>query len=556
MATARDTSTQAKTAKSSSTKKQNKKETAPSKTSSKIDPIEAILNSNSRKDIRGLFAFDSSNTDEEVLFKFAIWARWFYPKFFKAKDAPFHADIDLYNLQVYRGKVKSFTNIVFRGGAKTTRTKLFVAYVITNDIEHKRKYYKILTKDLGNAKQIVTDVYNMLINQRVAYYYPETFEKTIEKREETMSSFTTATGIKIRAGTVGMDQRGQLQEDARPDFIWFDDFETRKTLRSAVETQAIWDNMEEARTGLSRDGGCVYTCNYLSERGNVHKLVGREDDANIVLVVPIIYKGQPMWSVYTIEEIKQIERDADDFAGEYLCEPAAGADIFFDRRLLDDQVERTPIREVGGFKMFFAYDPSHRYGGGHDVAGGVGLDSSTSVFIDFSTTPSRVVATFKSNNIKPDTFGDEIKREADYYGACIVAPESNNHGHATIGRLKQIYDNIFFQEEKETRAGFPGRTRYYGWHTNADTKPKMLFALKKAVEDGHLQLSDPDLKAELRSYTRDDLMDKDEDVRLTTRHFDLLMAAAIAYQMKDWAEISKESAPVHIQAPYERPGLE
>ena len=49
-------------------------------------------------------------------------------------------------------------------------------------------------------------------------------------------------------------------------------------------------------------------------------------------------------------------------------------------------------------------------------------------------------------------------------------------------------------------------------------------------------LIDPDLIAELRGYTRDDLMDKDEDVRLTTRHFDLLMACAIAWQMRFHAE--------------------
>lgn len=534
-----------------------KKPTKQSPTSSQRNSILAILNTGTRAEVRELFAFDSSDSHERVLFKFGLWSRWFFPKFFKAPDGPFHEDIDLYNLQVYRGEIRSFTNIVFRGAGKTTRTKIFRAFVICNDKEHRRKYFKILTKDLSNAKQSVTDIYNMLINPRVAYYWPEIFEKTIEKREETMSSFTTATGIKMRAGTVGTDQRGQLQEDARPDDVWYDDFETRKTLRSAVETQAIWDNMEEARTGLSKDGGCVYTCNYLSERGNVHKLVEREDDKqNIVLIVPIKYNGQPMWNIYTMDEINQIERSADDFAGEYLCEPSAGADILFDRATLDQQLTREPIRNLAGFKIFYSYDASHRYGLGADVAGGVGLDSSTTVIIDFSTTPSRVVATYKDNNIKPDTFGDEIKNQGDRYGGCIVAPESNNHGHATIGRLKQIYDNIFFTEEKETRAGMPPRTKYYGWNTNGDTKPKMLFALKKAVEDGHLQLTDEAIKAELRSYTRDDLMDRDEDVRLTTRHFDLLMACAIAYQMKDYAQVSRETDSGYKQSAYERPGFE
>jgi len=396
----------------------------------------------------------------------------------------------------------------------------------------------------------------MLMSRAVSYYYPEIFEKTIEKREETMASFTTATGVKVRAGTVGTDQRGQIQEDARPDLIWFDDFETRKTLRSAVETQAIWDNMEEARTGLAKDGACIYTCNYFSERGNVHKLVGKHNGKTfIVLIVPIIKNGVPAWSIYSVEDIERIRASADDFAGEYLCEPSAGLDILFDRASLDAQTPKDPIRVVADFKMFYPYDPSHRYGSGHDVAGGVGIDSSTSVFIDFSTLPNRVVATYQSNIIKPDVFGDEINNEANRYGAPIVAVE-NNKFDMCIGRLKQIYDNLYFTEVKETRAGLPPKTKTYGWNTNRMTKPKMLFELKKAVEDGHLLLSDKDLIAELRSYTRDDLMDGEEDVRLTTRHFDLLMACAIAWQMRNFAEVAKETLPHYEQPAYERAGLE
>jgi hypothetical protein len=125
-----------------------------------------------------------------------------------------------------------------------------------------------------------------------------------------------------------------------------------------------------------------------------------------------------------------------------------------------------------------------------------------------------------------------------------------------IGRLKQIYDNLYFTEQKETRVGLPPKTRTYGWNTNQMSKPKMLFALKKAVEDGHLELSDPDLIAELRSYSRDDLLDRDEDPRLTTRHFDLLMACAIAFMMKDWAQVTKPATSGYVQPAYERAGIE
>lgn len=458
-------------------------------------------------------------------------------KYYKVDDADYHKKIDEYNYQVYRNEIDSFTDIVYRGGGKTTRTKLFIAFCILNDRQRSRKYIKYSTKDITNAKQVVTDVYNMFITHRVGYFYPETFEKTMAKREESMSSFTTSTGIKMLAGTVGTDQRGAIQEEARPDWIIFDDFETRKTLRSAVVTQSIWDNMEEARTGLSKDGSCAYLCNYLSERGNVHKLVQKADERNIVLIVPIKKDGKPTWEARdTIEEVEAILKQADDPHGEYLCEPSAGFDIFFDRQTLDDQKAKEPIREIAGFKIFYEYKASHRYGVGVDVAGGVGLDSSTTCFIDFTQMPNRVVATYASNAIEPDIFGDEIKNQANRYGEPIVAVE-NNKFDMCIGRLKQIYKNLYFTEQKTTRVGAPPRIKQYGWNTNTMSKPKMLFELKQAVEDGLLELTDQNLINELRSYTRDDMMDKDEDPRLATRHFDGLISVAICFQMRTHAKL-------------------
>lgn len=488
--------------------------------------------------------------------KFNIWGRHFFPKFYKVSDAPFHRDIDLGNIRVYRGEQGEFLDIAFRGAAKTTRTKLFVAFAIANDEDHLRRYFKVLSADVHNSVQIVTDVYNLLMNALMVHYYPEVFQKTVEKRQEKQSVFTTATGIKMQADSVGTDQRGDIQDESRPDFIWFDDFETRKTLRSAVITNAIWENMDEATQGLSTDGGCMYNCNYLSERGNVHKLVEKFKDN--MLITPIKGKvvnnvhidGAPTWpSAYTPSSVELKLKKAADPAGDYLCVPSAGADIMFDRKKIDKQEVKTPVKEIAGFKIFHEFDPSHRYGAGVDVAGGVGLDSSATVFIDFSTLPSRVVGTFHNNTIKPTTLGDEIEREANIFGRPIVAVENNKFDSA-IERLRTLkYDNLYFQEMKPTRVGIPPKVRTLGWNTNSDTKPKMLFALKKAVEDGHLELSDADLIAELRSYTRDDLMDKDDDVRLTTRHFDLLIACAIAYWMKDFAEVPRDSEGSNYQQP-------
>ena len=540
------------------------KQTKPSEKPS----VEHILTKGTPAQKRALFEFSKSTPDMDVLFKFRLWSRWFFPQFTPLPDAPFHRRIDEELLALYRGDETVFIDIAFRGAAKTTRTKLFVAYCIANDADHTRRYIKVLAADGDNAKQIVTDVYNILINIAIRPYYPEIFQKTEEKREETMASFTTSTGVRMQAESVGMDQRGDVQEAARPDFLWFDDFETKKTLRSAVTTQAIWENMDEAVQGLSKTGtlgASLYNCNYTSERGNVHRLVTKYPTRTLITPIHgtvennVHIPGPPAWeAAHTMTLIETILANADDAAGDYLCTPSAGHDIFFDRTRIDRQAVASPKRTVAGFKIFHEYDPSHRYGIGADIGGGVGLDHSASVIIDFTTTPSRVVATYKNNVIKPDTFGHELIRQAEYFNYPVLAPE-NNKFDMCIGVLKhQNYPNIYFTEIDETRAGLPPRTRYYGWNTNLDSKPRMLFELAKAIHDGHLELSDPDLIAEARSYTRDDLMDKDQDVRLTTRHFDLLIACAIAYQMRNHAKVATvRTGTTNYQQPaYERSGLE
>jgi hypothetical protein len=252
-----------------------------------------------------------------------------------------------------------------------------------------------------------------------------------------------------------------------------------------------------------------------------------------------------------------LEATASDWAGEYLNQPSAlDADVYFDRDSIDKQVKKQPIREIAGLKIFHEYNASHRFGLGADTAGGVGLDSSTDVVIDFTPIPARVVATFKSNTIQPDVFGFEIINHGNRFGECIIGVENNKYDSVIRVLKEKDYPNIYFTEVDETRAGLAPKTRYYGWNTNSATKYTMLTELKTAVEDGLLELSDPDLINELRSYSRDDLMDRDEDVRLTTRHFDLLIACAIAWQMRKWSVINRPKTSQYVQPAYERTGVE
>ena len=505
--------------------------------------VNEILNKGNPQELRALFAFTVEDEIDVVVLKFNLWARYFFARFFSSKDAPFHEKMDSAYAELYMGKKTSLLNIAFRGGSKTTRAKLFLAFCISNDESHFRKYIKILSRENTNSMQFVTDVYNMLI--QVSNFYPEIFEKTLTKREETMGSFTTATGLKVQGATIGQAQRGAVQEESRPDLIIFDDIEDRTSLRSAVITRAIWDNMEEAKNSLSVRGSALYLANYISELGNVHKLVERLDNK---FIIPIAEEGESTWpSRYSQEDIKRIETEADDFEGEYLCKPNASRDIYFDREKLDLMEVRLPLENVAGFKIYRKYNPSHRYAGGHDLAGGVGLDSSTSVFIDFSTFPAQVVGTFASNEVLPEAFGDEIYSESLRFGKCLVAPE-NNKFDQTILKAKLLGANIYKMVRGKTLQTIhvANPVYNYGWNTNALTKSNMFNDLRKVVNDGLLILNDKDLIQEAKSFTRNDLIDKEPDPRLITRHFDLLTACAIAWQMKDYAVANSDELPIMV----------
>ncbi len=516
--------------------------------------IQEILQSDDKELHLGLFQFSQEDTDEIVLTRFNLWARHFFPQYFEDEDAPFHKDINLGNLDAYRGKIDYFVDVAFRGAGKDVKTKLFIAYTILNDKDRTKRYFKVLSEDTANSKQVVTDIYNMLVHPKIISYYPNTFGKSVFKREETMGAFTTATSIKVLADTVGTEQRGAIQEENRPDFVWFNDFESRKTLRSTVITRALRDNMEEARTSLQKGGCCIYTCNYISEMGSVHALITeKQSERKRILIVPIMDKEDtPTWSRYTKEDIRQMQQDDDDFNGERMCRPDASKDVYFDREILDKMELRQPIKEIAGFKIYRNYDPSHRYAGGHDIAGGVGLDSSTSVFLDFSTVPAQVVGTFASNTVLPEAFGDEIYSEANNFGGCIVAPE-NNKFDQTILKAKQLGANIYKSRKGQTLKTIAIQSPYqWGWNTNSLTKSKMMSDFRKACNDGLVALNDKDLIQEAKSYTRNDLIDNSpdpRDVSNATRHFDLLTAAAIAWQMKYVCEPKGVDVPSFYQEP-------
>ena len=185
--------------------------------------------------------------------------------------------------------------------------------------------------------------------------------------------------------------------------------------------------------------------------------------------------------------------------------------------------------------VFKPWIPGHFYGIGADVSAGVSKDSSAAVVIDFTT--REVVATYRNNRISPEDFAYELKRFAIQYGSCLVAPEVNLIGHTTCVVLNQIYPNVYYH----VLQGYADdkQTERIGFLTNASTKNKFLQDLNSIIQDPEhrLKIRDRAILDEMKAYKREDAFHRTETaqtVRLKTRHFDLLIACGIAWQLRDY----------------------
>lgn len=482
-----------------------------------------------------LFQFDSNTPDDIVLKKFKYFARSCYPHYFQNKSAPFHDQMVLNYLQSYKG-VKNGIEIAFRGAAKTSYLKLFVTYVLLNDKDVKRKYIKILAKDLKNSVQFVTDVYNNLV--KAADVYGDVFEMQGDlKQEKRMNSFTLKSSAKLTAGTVGQTQRGHLQDAYRPDWVLFEDIEDRESISSIVITEGIINRIDEAIAGLSFDGNYHVNANYISDAGTVQWFL---DKPGIIKhIVPIIEaNGAPTWDRYTPEKIEQLKNEAEDWAGEYLCDPMRAGDKFFDVervRALLKEVEQ-PTHKAGISRFWANYDPSHRYGVGIDLSDGVGKDSCAYVLFDFKT--GTQIASADANDIAPDIFTYEAIKVGQEFGNCILAPETNNTcGGIAVRVLKEEnYPNIYQKEITDKINNVSSKV--IGWHTNSKSKPNMFYEFRKDFNEGYITIKDERILKEMLAFTNSDL--QDARTQAITRHFDLLTATCIAYQMKDHAGHSEK----------------
>lgn len=498
---------------------------------------------------------------------FETFFAYYFSEYIQYPFAPFHYEMfeDLRALQI--GDINELMFIGFGESAKTSISKAFLVYIICYE---KRYYLNVDAFDKGNAESILFDVVlSLQTNQKLVSDFGQLYNtkrSAEEVQRKKVTDFITNTGIRVEAHSTQESVRGRLYKQHRPDFFYVEDFETAKTAESEAYTHQVIRHLEELQRGLSPTAWVLYCANFISDSGSVKYLLERakNDKRFTARNYPILTAdGLPSWPqkyALTDAEAKKTGKVSIEekrrklglrFNPEMMNDPVSADAVFFNRERIDAMIKsaKAPLEVKGGCRYYSRFNPAHRYATGADTSKGVGRDSCASVMFDFTTIPSRQVLAYDNNEISPDIFAHELKRQGYEFGGCLIAPEINNESGGTcLNELRNIYDidKIYRQPVKNKVVERLSGT--LGWNTNSATRPDMLYQFRTAIDTGLVEVFDLPLLQAMRTF----VFNPDTHIP------DLIVAACIAWAMRNSAMLTSVTTyqPEYIQPDYERPGLE
>lgn len=499
---------------------------------------------------------------ERVFVGFVVY---YFTDFLHYPFADFHWDMydDVEDLE--QRAIRFLVWLMFRESAKTTLARIYACYL---GCYGKKKYINYDAYEKENSEAALFDIalWFQTNKKLVADFGQLYFEAGNKQKKSTMkriNNFVLSNGVKYEAHSTQESLRGRLYQGNRPDALLIDDFETNKTKRSAVVIKSIIDHLDEAITALGPTALVMFLCNYITDTGAVQYILDKAKNNPSFRVRRVDAedsKGNPSWKgkyaktdleagarnvegdpEHPIVSLESKKRDFGKkvYATEMMNSPEASGELVFDRAKVDAALAAAtePLEDRAGFKVWAEFNPKHRYAIGADTSKGIGRDACASVLTDFTPIPALITGTYANNTIAPDTFGHELKREGDMYGTCLLAPEVNNQGYATVTELKHIYPIEKIYRPSQTGKTIKAKdvlTVQLGFDTNPATRPTIIFQFKSDFESGHIKILDRGLLLEMRAYGQADLQDYSKNPE-TTRHFDKLIAACISWNMKDHA---------------------
>ncbi|MBM7455180.1 hypothetical protein HNR62_001040 [Oceanisphaera litoralis] len=126
-------------------------------------------------------------------------------------------------------------------------------------------------------------------------------------------------------------------------------------------------------------------------------------------------------------------------------------------------------------------DPDEQYAIGADVAEGLEHGDRSSMDVVKKSTGEQVAHWF--GHLDPSLFASLLRHVGEWYHGAYIGPERNNHGHAVLQALRDIYPARRIYAEQYLDRDNDDETPKLGWLTTKQSKPVLIDGLKTLLRE-------------------------------------------------------------------------
>ena len=197
------------------------------------------------------------------------------------------------------------------------------------------------------------------------------------------------------------------------------------------------------------------------------------------------------------------------FKVEFECEFLGSINTLISPAVLRNMVYDSPIAKNAGLDIYENPIKDHNYIITVDVARGLGNDYSAFIVFDVTQFPYKVVAKYRSNEVKPMLFPNIILDVAKGYNNAYLLVEVNDIGDqvASILQYDLEYENLLMASMRGRAGqvvgqGFSGKKTQLGVRTTSAVKKLGCSNLKTMIEDSKLLTCDYEIISELTTFAQ------------------------------------------------------
>lgn len=127
-------------------------------------------------------------------------------------------------------------------------------------------------------------------------------------------------------------------------------------------------------------------------------------------------------------------------------------------------------------------DPDEQYAIGADPAEGLEHGDRSSLDVVKQSTGEQVAHWF--GHLDAELFAHLLAHVGKLYNTAFIGPERNNHGHAVILKLRELYPPRFIYNEQHIDQDNDDDTPRLGWLTTRQSKPILTEGMKTLLNNG------------------------------------------------------------------------